>query len=255
MMPSLLGIPDCTVRKKETLTRIVGKKIFDKEKVIMRLEDFLVREAARSDVYRGLAECYYLPHKGLARRLKELEYQLGCLESGALSHVLLMCSEVQTGEELEALKVEFAKLFVGPYRLLAPPYGSVYLEGERKVMGNSTMNVIEHYRNVGLDIADNFLDAPDHIAVELEFMHFLVYREVEDIQKNEFEAAIELFNNQKLFLETHLGAWVQDFCPAVEQQAKKDFYHHLAVATRLFVAEEMENIGRLEFAELIKRIY
>lgn len=216
----------------------------------MRPEDFLLREAARCNVYKGLAECYYLPHEGLTGRIKELENQLGCLESEALSHVLFMRNEVQDGEGLEALKVEFAKLFVGPYRLLAPPYGSVYLEGERKAMGNSTMNVKEHYRNAGLDIADNFRDAPDHIAAELEFMHFLVFREMEAIRNNDSEETAEQLFNQKIFLETHLGAWVQDFCRSVEQQTRTNFYHHLAVATRLFIAGEVECIGGVEIAEL-----
>ncbi|MEW6673512.1 MAG: molecular chaperone TorD family protein [Thermodesulfobacteriota bacterium] len=218
----------------------------------MRFEDFFIRESARCNAYMGLADCYYLPDEGLTRRLKTLENHVGRLGSEALSHVLLMRSKVQAGKELEALKVEFAKLFVGPYKLLAPPYGSVYLEGGRKVMGNSTMNVKEHYRNAGLDIADNFMDAPDHIAVELEFMHFLVFKEVDSIQKKDPEKAIERLYNQKLFLETHLGAWVPDFCGEVERQAKDDFYHHLAVATRLFIAEEMEYIHKFEVEELSK---
>ncbi|MBM2831889.1 MAG: torD6, partial [Dehalococcoidia bacterium] len=41
-------------------------------------------------------------------------------------------------------------LFVGPYRLLAPPYWSAYLEDARVVMGDSTMDVKNRYREEGL---------------------------------------------------------------------------------------------------------
>ena len=39
-----------------------------------------------------------------------------------------MRKEIENDQNFEALKVDFARLFVGPYKLLAAPYGSVYLE-------------------------------------------------------------------------------------------------------------------------------
>ncbi|MFN2356106.1 MAG: molecular chaperone, partial [Desulfopila sp.] len=69
------------------------------------------------------------------------------------------------------LLVEYARLFVGPFELLAPPYGSVYLETGRRLMGDSTIAVQHMYTNAGLTL--DVQEAPDHIALELEFMHYL----------------------------------------------------------------------------------
>ncbi|UTW70898.1 molecular chaperone TorD family protein [Anaerobacillus sp. HL2] len=41
-------------------------------------------------------------------------------------------------KDVTKLKVDFAKLFVGPFDVLAPPYSSVYLNEGRAVYGEST---------------------------------------------------------------------------------------------------------------------
>ncbi len=61
---------------------------------------------------------------------------------------------------MEPLKVEFSKLFVGPYKLFAAPYGSVYLDDERKVMGDSTLDVKNRYREAGLGHRPTILKMP-----------------------------------------------------------------------------------------------
>ena len=91
----------------------------------MTIEDMIIRETARCETYKSLAECYYLPQKNLNGRLKELEQQLAKLGSEALNCAVLMRSEFQVLEEHNTLAIDFARLFVGPYHLLAPPYGSV----------------------------------------------------------------------------------------------------------------------------------
>ncbi len=69
--------------------------------------------------------------------------------------------------------------FLFLFCMLAPPYGSVYLERERTVMGESTLDVVRRYRQEGLDISADFHDAPDHITAELEFVHFLIFKALE----------------------------------------------------------------------------
>ncbi|HDH01197.1 MAG TPA: molecular chaperone TorD, partial [Nitrospirae bacterium] len=91
----------------------------------------------------------------------------------------------------EDLCVEYAKLFVGPFELLAPPYGSVYLDDGGRVMGDSTMRVIEAYQKEGLSGNDDFKDLPDHIAVEMEFMSYLIYKERETLERSDFDTANE----------------------------------------------------------------
>ena len=92
---------------------------------------------------------------------------------------------------------------MGPYRLLAPPYGSVYLEKNRRVMGDSTMDAKKRYQEAGLKLT--LKEAPDHVAIEMEFMYYLIYREIEAfINTNESDIALDL-TNQNDFLQNNLG--------------------------------------------------
>lgn len=208
----------------------------------MEINDLLRREKARRDAYKSLAECYYLPDGDLIIKLKGLERQLGVLGSGTLSYAALMRSELQGPKELEKLKIDFARLFVGPYSLLAPPYGSVYLEGDRKIMGDSTLDVQDRYRKAGVELSDNFRDVPDHIAAELEFMYFLVFKEIQALENSDVDTTIDYFEKQRAFLSEHLGTWVFNFADSIEKEAETEFYKNLARATRAFIEQHLDEL-------------
>jgi len=215
----------------------------------MNIDDLLRREKARRDAYKNLAACYHLPNGELTTMLKELERRLGVLGSGALSYAALMRNKFESLKDLEELKIDFARLFVGPYSLLAPPYGSIYLEGERKIMGHSTLDLLETYRNAGVDLSDNFRDAPDHIAAELEFMYFLVFKEIEALENSDIETTLGFLEKQRAFLRKHLGAWVFDFADSTEEKAETAFYKNLAKATNAFLKQELDHLEEFHLAQ------
>jgi TorA maturation chaperone TorD len=123
---------------------------------------------------------------------------------------------------------------------LATPYGSVYLDGERKMMGGSTLDVRSRYREAGLDTAKNFKDAPDHISAELEFMYYLIFKEIEAFAESDTEAAMGFIQKQKSFLEDHLMAWVPEFAKNIIENAENPFYPNLAKATESFLQENYQ---------------
>lgn len=209
----------------------------------MQIRNSLQSETARQETYKGFAECYYLPDHDLVKKIESMEHQLKMLASEALPYVVKMRDEVEEPDCLEMLQIEFSKLFIGPYSLLAPPYGSVYLEGERRVMGNSTMDVIARFEDVGLAISDSFKDVPDHIAAELEFMYFLVFKYIEAIKGEAYDVVDKNLNKQRIFLKEHLGIWISDFTQTVSSHAQTDFYRNLAIATRIFIGEDMARIS------------
>jgi TorA maturation chaperone TorD len=187
----------------------------------------------RRDSYKILSECYYLPDKGLLDNLSSLDTKKGRVFSNLAKH--------RPGiSDIDSLTVDYSKLFVGPYELLAPPYGSVYLEDKSRVMGNSTVDVKKRYAEEGLDIG--LKEAPDHIAIELEFMYFLIFMEVEAIRISDSGTAASYQEKQRAFLETHLGMWVSEFADNVETNAQTTFYKSLARITKSFIRRELENL-------------
>ncbi len=206
----------------------------------MDVQTIVTQETARQDIYKSLANFYRLPEKSTLADLNTLSAQLSNLNSDAASYISSMQSELNQSCELEILRIEYARLFVGPFSLPAPPYGSVYMENERKVMGDSSMDAKRIYQSFGLDMSNSIKEVPDHVSVELEFMFFLIYKEIESIQSNASEQAQELIYHQKSFLSDHLNMWIADFTDCVIEHSGTDFYRNLAKATRIFITEEID---------------
>ncbi len=201
------------------------------------MKELLPHEEYRRDSYKLLSECYYLPDEKLIEMLNGLGESGGRLYSE-------IAGSAPGISELESLKIDYSKLFVGPYGLLASPYGSTYLEDTSRVMGNSTMDVRHKYAAEGLDIC--LKEAPDHIAIELEFIYFLIHKEVEAIGLSDSVAAAGYRQKQRAFLETHLGEWVAEFASKVEASARTGFYKNLGRLTRSFVEQDLEGLAAIK---------
>jgi DMSO reductase family type II enzyme chaperone len=89
-----------------------------------------------------------------------------------------------------------------------PLFGGFYDRDRMRVMEE----LIRFYNYFGLGLAQGQL--PDHITVELEFMHYLTYKEAEPQQDGGQESYQRA---QKDFLDRHLGKWV----PVLHQKLAK----------------------------------
>lgn len=206
----------------------------------METTNLLNYESSRMMAFRFLSDCYFLPDSDLSEKMENLEIDMAHVCDSAVEWIRGMRKEFKAGANLEPLKVEFSKLFVGPFSLLAAPYGSVYLDDERKVMGDTTLDVKNRYCESGLDTATNFKDAPDHISAELEFMYYLIFKEIEAFANADIETAVGFIQRQKSFLEDHLMAWVPHFADRIIEYAENPFYTNLARATETLLKESYD---------------
>ncbi|MBS1250195.1 MAG: Tat proofreading chaperone DmsD [Chloroflexi bacterium] len=212
----------------------------------MNIEHLLQYENSRQVAYQLLATFYSLPENGIIKKLTKLEKVLERLAPRGVENIAPMKSNLR----IEPLEVDYAALFVGPFKLLAPPYGSIYLESNQRIMGDSTIDASNRYRESGLQVASNFKEAPDHIVIELEFMSFLIFKEIEALKKNDIEEALACLGTQNNFLRDHLGAWVSKFTKNVKENAQTSFYRNLASVTKLFVKNDYTNITDVSVATL-----
>ena len=100
------------------------------------------------------------------------------------------------------------------------------------------MAVLELYHEGGFEVDDDFRELPDHIAIELEFLYLLIFRENQARQANEPESLASVAVLQRRFLNEHLGTWIAPFTAAVRAGARSDFYRELAELTDRFVRME-----------------
>lgn len=136
------------------------------------------------------------------------------------------------------LEQEFTRLFLGPGRPVAHPYGSVYREG--RTMGETTLDVRCHLAREGL--APNGQRLPDHVSIELAFMAHLAAREALAWDSDDGDAVWCLLQQQEAFLREHLGAWLPQFCRRILTGNPSKHYAQLAQRVETFVASDAENV-------------
>ncbi len=191
----------------------------------------------REDSFRLLSVCFYEPQKDIfieEKLFQNLTEGLSniCPEAAVFSSAMEESLNKYSDEELN---IEYAKLFVGPFELLAPPYGSVYLDQGERVMGDSTMAVIDIYQREGLAKSDDFKDLPDHIAVEMEFMSYLLYKERAALESADEESSVIYRNRHESFLNTFIRPWISPFCKRIKKGTNNDFYTSLADCASAFI--------------------
>jgi TorA maturation chaperone TorD len=142
---------------------------------------------------------------------------------------------------------EHLRLFVGPGHIQCPPYEAVYRKDrpimERGlVMGPSTTDVRRRYAESNLGLSKKFTDLPDHIAAEMEFMHFLCAEESRFTEQGNSQESAKMRKIEKEFLNDHLKPWVYDFADCVLRSANSSFYKAAASLLKTFIESESENI-------------
>jgi TorA maturation chaperone TorD len=152
-------------------------------------------------------------------------------------------------ELLDALAVEYARLFLGPGKHISP-HESVHHKKENtqsgQLWGESTAEVKKIIESSGLEYKTEYTGLPDHISVELEFMQQVILREEKAWQDNDKETALLCQENEKKFVDEHLFRWIPEFCEKVITDADLPFYREIARFTRAFIEFEKQEMDKLK---------
>jgi putative dimethyl sulfoxide reductase chaperone len=143
--------------------------------------------------------------------------------------------DLNSEQELEDLLWEYTRLFIGPYKLLCPPWESVYMSPKRLMMQEACDEVVGVYAEMGLAI-DNPDVMPDHIGVELNFLAVLHGKMMSDQG-----GTSSYVDTAKRFLDEHLLRWVPQFTIDMEEAADSALYKSLAEVTRIFIMAECDH--------------
>lgn len=110
-----------------------------------------------------------------------------------------------------------------------------YIRDGEKILFEDLFRFYDHF---GLDTSSGALrEWPDHIAVELEFMHYLTWLEAgADKSANPFRLA------QKDFLSRHLSHWVGALADRLEQKGTPPPWPQVARLLADFVAAESSRL-------------
>ena len=139
--------------------------------------------------------------------------------------------ELGLAKELES---DYVALFDGGQPgLFKSPYEGLW--DSQKKRGELLHEVLMFYKHFGLEIGN---ELPDHAALELEFMHFLTFKEAE--ARNDSKDFTPYLKAQEDFFTRHLNNWLPDFCESLIKVSPNPFYRKLGEITIEFLCSENE---------------
>ena len=210
---------------------------------------------ADADITELLAECFLRPtfKLGIALREGTLFHDLAELVSDQAGHDVLQALDVigsyreqfATFDDNQcrlALEVDYNRLFVGPARLLAPPYESFYTtpggeDGRGRLRGPAEREVRATYLSNGFAMPETFVDFPDHVAIELDFLAAMADKEARLWEEGDEEGAMAVIASEDAFRERHLEAWFPKLKADIESGSQTDFYPAIAALVSGLVLE------------------
>lgn len=151
------------------------------------------------------------------------------------------------GSDLEKLvrenRAEFARLFIGPKRLEAPPYESVYRTGTRGVRGEISKSVRECYARVGVQANATVREPDDFIGFELQFASALLFAAHVAEEKGDLGMLQMALDAYRTFFFDHMAEWILLFCNDVESSSSRTLTGFAARALRNTILNESVLLG------------
>jgi len=192
--------------------------------------------AARSRLYQLLAVAFGFPDATFHTAVCDGSFRVLLTDiCAALPYDLsaAIAPELQAAPAQVEFESEYIRLFdVGPSGPPCPLYGGVYGGDRMKVMEDAT----RFYNFFQLRISPLRQELPDHITTELEFLHYLTFREAE-ARQHEIDPA-PLLRAQRDFLRRHLCKWVPPMQAKLAKQSPLPFFRVLVqLAVTFFAAD------------------
>jgi putative dimethyl sulfoxide reductase chaperone len=132
---------------------------------------------------------------------------------------------------------DFQSEYIGNFEVgtAGPPcplYAGVYTGGRTQVWEE----LIRFYNLFGVHLSPENRDLPDHLSTELEFMHFLTWKEL----ASEAPAAVaSLRKAQRDFLERQVIPWTGLLAKRAEKSGAPAFYRGLLSLTNQFMSADL----------------
>ena len=163
--------------------------------------------------------------------------------SGHLNAIEEWVNSEGTSWNLQDLRDDHRRVFSNVISLDCPPYETLF--GNDHVFGQSyTMgDIAGFYSAFGLQLSNDIHERIDHLSVELEFIHYLSYKESYALIHDGPEKLQTVVDAEKRFVKEHVGRWVPLFSGMLKRKADFGFYKALADFTADWVAFEIAYLG------------
>ena len=180
-----------------------------------RIEGIAVKVAAHREVAAHRASNTILLSE-VDAALAGYREEIAALESAFSSYA--ESDKVVVGADL--VQLDYTRLFIGSFKMYAPPYASFYTDGADQIFGPTAVAVEDLYAQFGLQIKDDEHDMPDHIRYLLTFMALLA-KAFEQTGSKDAACAYEDFKQE------FLDPWSAQFSEKIHTYTDYGFFKSL----------------------------
>ncbi|MAE95638.1 MAG: hypothetical protein CL910_13350 [Deltaproteobacteria bacterium] len=147
---------------------------------------------------------------------------------------------LQDAGDEDDLPVEFTRLFdVAAGSPPCPLFGGMYFGNRMKTMEEA----LRFYNFFGLTLSQDPNELPDHLTTQLEFLHFLAFREAQALEAGTDPEPWQ--RAERDFVARHPGRWVPELRKCLEREEPMPFFRELVARLSAFLAAEASAIGHV----------
>ncbi len=198
--------------------------------------------ATRSQAYRLFAQLFEYPGEAEAAAIeagepgRKLREALAQVDSSLITAA--DWNAMTAGDAGNELAVQYTRLFdVGVPGPPCPLYGGLYASERMQTMEEA----LRFYRHFGLASSPSQRELPDHLTVELEFLHFLTFKEAEALAAGADPGPFR--RAQRDFIARHPGRWVPKLASRLEKQDCPAFFRELVGLLGAFLVHDAAAIA------------
>ena len=217
------------------------------------LQEISLLPALRSTLYSLLAAAFRYPSEEAFENVENGTYAAALRDIMArLPHLAGLTPPGPTVPLLpglgdcsyEEFQTQFVAAFeVGSPEPPCPPYEGEYRKGQERTA--LMLQLSAFYRHFGLAMSteQEHRELPDHISTELEFMHFLGFKEAQARSAGQEELLDGYLLAQSDFLQHQLSQWLPSLAERLEKHCPSPFYAALGTLTARIVAADLQGIS------------
>lgn len=148
-------------------------------------------------------------------------------------------------DSIDKVCSEYTRLFIGPTKLPAPPWESVYVSADKTIFTETTLKVRQCYLKYNFVPVHYRSEPDDHIGLELDFMSILSLMVETAILGNKISEAVEILKDQRAFLKDHLLVWVPQYVTDLVAGTSHPLYLGIASLLKDFLEIDLVVISEM----------
>lgn len=204
------------------------------------------RAACRSIIYRLLSLGFLYPEAdNLAQLRSGIEEAAACLELVGYTPLLptLRSAREALPPTAETLERHYQETWGHTASSGCSPYEMEYWPAHVFQKSQGLADISGFYHAFGLKVSSQSRERPDHLSLELEFMHFLAWKESHALKQGHDTEKLALCRQaQAKFLKEHLG-WVSLFAHRLAEKVEGSFLASWSRLTEQFLRLEAQAAG------------